>query len=282
MKYNKRRLTGFGAVLTLLLLAAPALAQPGTERVPATNTKSGRTVTIPAHAKEVADGVFYLGTSTDPTTDKIVEGFMVVDRHGNAKGGDTAKPNGARTEKCYAFLASGAKWKVTEDYSVDPTNIDGLTETFVRETIASAVEAWDVEVAADVFGAEGVVAVNGVDEIAPDGLNEVLFADIDSPGTVAVTIVWGIFGGRPNSRQLVEWDQVYDDVDYNFGDATILGSSVMDLLNIAAHEVGHSAGLGHTSDSCTQETMYRFVSPGETLKRDLNTGDIAGIKALYK
>jgi len=32
---------------------------------------------------------------------------------------------------------------------------------------------------------------------------------------------------------------------------------------------------------CTEETMYRFATEGETKKRTLNTGDITGIKKLY-
>ncbi len=52
----------------------------------------------------------------------------------------------------------------------------------------------------------------------------------------------------------------------------------MDFQNIVTHE----SGMGHPSDDCTEETMYRFASLGETKKRTLNAGDIAGIKKLYK
>ncbi|MEK0349324.1 MAG: hypothetical protein QQN50_06000 [Nitrosopumilus sp.] len=39
--------------------------------------------------------------------------------------------------------------------------------------------------------------------------------------------------------------------------------------------------MGHPTDDCTEETMYRFAGAGETKKRDLNTGDITGIQRLY-
>jgi len=55
----------------------------------------------------------------------------------------------------------------------------------------------------------------------------------------------------------------------------------MDFENIATHELGHAAGMGHPSDSCTEETMYRFADFGEIKKQTLEAGDIAGIKALY-
>ncbi len=56
----------------------------------------------------------------------------------------------------------------------------------------------------------------------------------------------------------------------------------MDLQNIATHEGGHGAGMDHPDDSCSEETMYRFSQQGETNRRTLHTGDIAGINKLYK
>jgi predicted Zn-dependent protease len=56
----------------------------------------------------------------------------------------------------------------------------------------------------------------------------------------------------------------------------------MDFLSIAAHEVGHAAGMDHPENSCTEETMYAYAAYGETKKRDLNDGDVAGIRNLYK
>jgi hypothetical protein len=47
------------------------------------------------------------------------------------------------------------------------------------------------------------------------------------------------------------------------------------------HEIGHAAGLDHPANTCTQETMYAYVDFGETHKRTLNNGDIAGINSLY-
>ena len=56
---------------------------------------------------------------------------------------------------------------------------------------------------------------------------------------------------------------------------------MMDYKNVAVHEFGHSLGLGHPDDSCTEESLYRFVAFNETKKRDLNAGDIAGVNELY-
>ena len=106
------------------------------------------------------------------------------------------------------------------------------------------------------------------------------------PGTaegislIAVTVVWGIFAGPPSQRELVEWDLLMNEAEFEFGDADA-DDSVMDIENIAVHELGHAAGLGHPSNSCTEETMYAYADFGETKKRTLEAGDMAGILALY-
>ncbi|KKK59217.1 hypothetical protein LCGC14_3036600 [marine sediment metagenome] len=65
------------------------------------------------------------------------------------------------------------------------------------------------------------------------------------------------------------------------GDANVSGNSVMDYQNIATHEFGHSLGLGHPENTCTEETMYAYASNGETKKRTLEAGDITGVNKLY-
>ena len=75
---------------------------------------------------------------------------------------------------------------------------------------------------------------------------------------------------------------LFDDGDYTFGDVDSGDSNVMDFRNIVTHECGHAAGMGHPSDDCTEEAMYRFADIDEIKKIDLNAGDIAGIKKLYK
>lgn len=187
--------------------------------------------------------------------------------------------SGGAVDKCYAFLGNGVKWKTTESYIVDSTNAAGLSDEFVRSKMATSLETWDSQVSFDVFGTEGTGVVDGLDTQSVDNKNEVMFGNIGEPGAIAVTIVWGIYSGPPFQRQIVEWDTMFDDVDFSWGDGLPI---VMDFQNIATHEDGHAAGMGHPSDSCTEETMYRFAAEGEIKKRDLNTGDITGIKALYK
>ena len=52
--------------------------------------------------------------------------------------------------------------------------------------------------------------------------------------------------------------------------------SGVDLVSVAIHELGHSLGLGHSSD--TNAVMYAYYTG---IRRNLNPDDIAGIQAIY-
>ena len=273
--------------ISAILLQPTAFAKPDTTRVQATNNRSGRQVVIPAHAVEVAPDVFSLGGS-DTGGGRIVEGFMFVHREnvkpdkpgkpGNGGGGGDKDP----AADCYSHLARGAKWKTAENWLLNPANSSGLSGTDLLNITSGAFGEWETEAGADIVGAGLLTSdVLVADEVSPDGLNETYFGDIAEPGVIAVAITWGYFGGPPKDRELIEMDQVYDEVDFAWSSTGEAGK--MDYENIAQHEIGHSVGMGHTSTSadCLEQTMYPTASNGETSKRDLGVGDIAGIRALY-
>ena len=286
-----------GLIIGLLVSVGAALAaKPEFRSANISNPVTGElknTVTIPSTAVEVASGVFYLGTSVD--NGRLVEGYAFIDykkRFGKpgtecgngicepgeninkcpADCGGTVEPD---TSSCYGFLAKGAKWKVTEPFVV-ASNIDALAT-------AGDLDAWDSQVTFNIFGNQDLsLVVDGVDTVSPDGKNEVMYGNISNQGVIAMAVVWGIFSGPPFARELVEWDVVFDNVDYPWGDATI-DPTVMDFENIATHEFGHAAGMGDLyEDKCSEQTMYGYASYGETKKRTLEAGDIKGVRELYK
>jgi hypothetical protein len=170
-------------------------------------------------------------------------------------------------------------------------NTRGLDGTTVFNLETSGIAKWE-DATDGVVGNDIGVAVMGngsttpndlsVGAGTPNGSNEIYFADITgSSSTIAVTTVWGIFNGPASGRELVEWDQVFDDVTFDWSATNTGVAGKMDFDNIATHEIGHAFGMGHPSSTCTQETMYAYANYAETLKRDLNTGDINGINLLY-
>ena len=264
-----KKLISISSTVALFSLAFPVGA------VPALN--------LPDAASDNA-AVRYLGEKVDPATHELVQGYAIVHyRSANA----SARASKARAPKCYGFLANGAKWKSVEPWFVNPSNGRGLGGSYVLSNLASNVSKWEdatdgtlgnggANVLGDGYFATGTLVA---DTVSPDNLNEVYFANVADPGAIAVTIVWGIFSGPTFNRKLVEWDQVYDDFDYDWSASGELGK--MDFENIATHELGHSVGLADLYNTCTEETMYGYADYGETKKRDLNSGDVQGMNAMY-
>lgn len=264
-------LSGFAASV---LLTSVAFAKVD-DRVTVSKGNGGAEVSIPAHAVKVSEDVYSLGSAE--VDGKKVEGIMVVHRN-------NAKPSGPSTggSTCYSYLATDAKWKVQEPWLVNPANNFGLTNAFLLTTVDAAIGEWETAAGAQILGA-GSLTTNTLtaDQTTPDGKNEIYFGTISDPGVIAVTITWGTFSGPARNRQLVEMDQIYDQVDFTWSNTGL--ASAMDFENIAQHEIGHGIGMGHspTSTACQSETMYPYASNGETAKRDLGTGDKAGIDKLY-
>lgn len=294
---NRKLIAGFVCIAAALLLTGPT---PSSQ---AAGPGNGRRVALPDHAAAVVPGkLFWLGTALDQG--RLVEGYAIIhpkkglgkpggcNNDGVCQGWENASCSDCGSQEppvpdstCYAFLAKGARWKTPESYIVDPANRAGLNESLVSFNLAEGIQAWeDAANNPEIIGAEMSETVDGADTITPDGKNEVYFADVAETNAIAITIVWGIFGGPPKGRELVEWDQVYDDQDFTWSDDCTLGCTrEMDFPNIAIHELGHTMGLAdlYTSD-CSAETMYGYASAAETDKRSLEAGDITGISKLYQ
>jgi len=187
----------------------------------------------------------------------------------------------------------GAKWKsFPVSLEVNPSG-SGLDKEFVIRAIGLAAEEWDsgaysrlegidwYGVAPDLFDDTIGTTSKGYDDLAwtsdkLDGCNTIVWGDYPTDGVIAVTILWY----DRATKTIVEFDIVFD-TDYMWGDATG-DSNVMDLQNIATHELGHGVGLGDVYQSTAyQETMYGYSDYGETSKRDLYIGDKTGVTKLY-
>lgn len=117
----------------------------------------------------------------------------------------------------------------------------------------------------------GTDTANGPNEIA-----WISFAQYGLPANaIAVTAVW-VFTG---TRIIAEVDMAFNnDLPWS-ADGT---AGTYDAQNIATHEAGHWLMLGDLYNKPAKEqTMYGYGALGETKKRDLESGDIAGILAIY-
>jgi hypothetical protein len=231
----------------------------------------------------------YLGKAIDPDTGREVEGYAIVHyAPGFTPPGRelAAKPpwaggggGGGGESTCFAFIANGFKWKTVEDWYLDPTGFPIASSTLLS-ILNDAVDEWE-----DEAGLPDAILGNGTESTAfpfasheLDGFNVVYWGDYPQAGVIAVTYTWGVWYGNPKNRYIAEWDQLYDD-DWTWSLNGAPGT--MDFENIAQHELGHAMGLDHPDSTCTEETMYAYAETGETKKRDLDAGDIAGINDLY-
>jgi len=109
-----------------------------------------------------------------------------------------------------------------------------------------------------------------------DGQNVVCWRYYDGPGrALAVAMTWYYL----STQEIVECDIRFDSSD---SWATDGSDKMYDVQNVAAHESGHWLSLNDLYDlACCEMTMYGYAGLGETKKRTLELGDVAGIRAIY-
>ncbi len=184
------------------------------------------------------------------------------------------KPARVSAEKCYKLL--GVKWKsFPVNYAINPTNQDNLSTDFVTSTISTSAETWDAMTSTELFNNNYLIDYNAYYG-TQNFVNAISFGDYPDENVIAVTSVWY----TPVGRQIVEFDMLFN-TRFLWGNA-LLNSGVMDLQNIATHELGHGVGLADIySTMCSQVTMFGYSSYGETSKRSLEQPDVTGLQRMY-
>lgn len=178
-----------------------------------------------------------------------------------------------KPSNCYKLM--GVKWNTFPvNYVINPTNNFNLDQNFIGNAVFTGAEEWDKYTSKELFN-NNYVFDNNAKYGVLNNKNEISFGNYPQAGVIAVTTVWY----NRYTRQIVEFDMMLDN-DWNWGDATA-NSNLMDVQNIATHELGHGVGLDDLYNKCTEETMYGYSNYGETSKRTLNTGDITGIQRIY-
>jgi hypothetical protein len=101
-----------------------------------------------------------------------------------------------------------------------------------------------------------------------------------SGGTLAVTYTWRWADGSVESDTLFNTAFTWANLGPEGDGCDETAGNVYDLANIGTHEFGHTYGLDHPANA-RFETMYAYGYSGETAKRSVATGDVAGANALY-
>ena len=190
---------------------------------------------------------------------------------------------------CYALMGrygkTFLKWRgLPVSYVINPQNPDGLTSAFIKQAVQAGAEEWDSYTTGELYD-DNVAIDSGVEYGVGDGKNAIVFGDYATAGVIAVTKVWY----NPATKAIVEFDIKFD-TDWTWGDAQSSPATepddpgaVMDVQNIAAHELGHAVGLADVYEpECADVTMYGYSDYEETQKSSLEDPDIIGINTLYE
>ena len=205
-----------------------------------------------------------------------------VYKYDDAKGKPPGTPGNGPPDKedpedqlGYEFLRKGYEWK---DFPIEIVMHTDLG--MYQPAIEAAMLEWDSNTGVTLFDYSITpdATANLDDPDYPDTRNELSFGDYPVAGVIAVCRVW--FYKFARDRRIVQFDILFD-TDFEWGDASF-DSELMDVQNIAIHEIGHGLGLADLyGPGLSDHTMYGYAIEGETKKRDLADGDIAGIQALY-
>ncbi|MEM4641407.1 MAG: matrixin family metalloprotease [Candidatus Pacearchaeota archaeon] len=180
----------------------------------------------------------------------------------------------AKSQICYKLL--GIKWGTLPiTYTINPTNPQNLSEEFVTYAISSSAETWDNATSSELFNDSYIINYDAQYGIK-NNENAIVFGDYPNDNVIAITSYWY----NTKTKKILEFDILFN-TRFLWGDAT-KNSSLMDLQNIATHELGHGIGMNDVyRTACSEVTMYGYSSYGETKKRTLEQPDIIGLQKMY-
>jgi len=164
-----------------------------------------------------------------------------------------------------------------EDYRINPNCVDNSAGTPDQQIqqIRNGMAAWDESGADFAFSYGGTSSQTAV---SYNGTN-LLYFDTTPPGGgdyIAANYHW------VNGTNMTESDIVFNDANYNWWNGVGYCNWMMDIWNIATHELGHTLCLLDLyGGGDVLKTMYGYSSHCEVTKRTLHQDDINGIIAIY-
>ncbi len=179
------------------------------------------------------------------------------------------------------FVVNGNLWgpsslpvNVRYNREGEPAGVTG-----VAGVIQESVGAWNEVTPATfsfTYGGETSAQPGSCDtEIHLDGINTVKFAPI--AGDV-LGLTCTVFLGSTAGAELVEFDMVLSNTANRWSTAAETAFDRFDLPSTILHELGHGAGLGHSTN--LEAAMNPILSMGSQ-RRSLSADDIAGLKVAY-
>jgi hypothetical protein len=189
---------------------------------------------------------------------------------------------------CVVPIADGAEWKTVPSYVLNTRNSQQLTALFMQRAVQNGFQRWscalgDRMVVGPLSRIRTDRSGDSINIDVYDGINEIGIGRIvGRPGTIAMTVLFGTFGGPIAERELIAFKMIFDESNNRFGNATER-PNVVDFESIATHECGHVFGLDDVYDAaCEDVTMFGTTAAGERKKQTLENSDIEAVRDLYE
>jgi len=178
---------------------------------------------------------------------------------------------GALSAVPYTYSLYSSNWpQAPVQYYVNTANLD-VTDSEALAAIMAGSAVWSTQSNAN-FSFDYVGQTNGT-TAQYNATNEVMFRNETSGNAIATAYTWSS-GGNIVDSDIIFWDGAFQ---FFTGSSGCSGGFYIE--DIAAHEFGHSAGIGHSTVNGT--TMYPSVSYCSQNARTLAPDDIAAIEAQY-
>lgn len=201
------------------------------------------------------------------------------------------------TNSSYSFISSPATAWQSQSYSyyANVNSMPGGDNT--RQEITKGHHSWDYTNAAcgfnditslvsDYIGSTSIKASRN-----SDGVNVRDFGSLAADGwtssdaAIASASYWYCYNAAAGKYFTCESDIRFEypaslnGTTYGWSTDGSPSSSELDVYSVAAHEGGHSIGLGHASSNWL--TMGPTIYTGTLNQRTLGKGDVLGMRALY-
>ena len=160
-------------------------------------------------------------------------------------------------------------------YTVDATNPFGFSQTAVNSAFNAANLEWESYAGLNIYNGY-VNGGTGVNSGVYDSYTLAEFRALGGQLRNAVGVQWAWASGG----KIVHTDAAYN-TNYPFALGAVSGK--YDLQSIAAHEMGHGYGIGHSNTASTSAclTVYPYATLNAIHGRTLGDGDIISIQNRY-
>lgn len=185
---------------------------------------------------------------------------------------------------CFDTMVSNLAWTLAQPFYIHTSNlaVACMDAAFVQCVFSRAVGAIQSALDWQPFGSLRLFHNVTTPTIGRNNRNDVMFGSIPLPNAAQILAVTSFWWSGINN--LVEWDQAYNTMTYQFGAVEQWRNytHLVDLQNTATHELLHSLGMRDTySNDCSESSCYGLANYRERKKRSLEIDDQVGLNSIY-